>query len=32
MTYLKKMFKPGHIWLADDIFGFHIDGNGVRRV
>ena len=25
MTYLKKMFKPDHIWLADDIFGFHVD-------
>jgi anaerobic magnesium-protoporphyrin IX monomethyl ester cyclase len=25
MSYLKHTFKPDHIWLADDIFGFHID-------
>jgi anaerobic magnesium-protoporphyrin IX monomethyl ester cyclase len=25
MTYLKRMFKPDHIWMADDIFGFHVD-------
>ncbi|MFC5579836.1 B12-binding domain-containing radical SAM protein [Rhodanobacter terrae] len=25
MTYLKQTFKPDHIWLADDIFGFHVD-------
>lgn len=25
MTYLKRMFRPDHIWLADDIFGFHVD-------
>jgi anaerobic magnesium-protoporphyrin IX monomethyl ester cyclase len=25
MTYLKRTFKPDHIWLADDIFGFHVD-------
>ncbi|WP_266171407.1 B12-binding domain-containing radical SAM protein [Dyella subtropica] len=25
MTYLKQTFKPDHIWLADDIFGFHAD-------
>src|SRR3546814_20365182 len=25
MTYLKQAFKPDHIWLADDIFGFRVD-------
>jgi anaerobic magnesium-protoporphyrin IX monomethyl ester cyclase len=25
MTYLKRTFRPDHIWLADDIFGFHVD-------
>ncbi|GLQ47133.1 Mg-protoporphyrin IX monomethyl ester oxidative cyclase [Dyella lipolytica] len=25
MTYLKRMFKPDRIWMADDIFGFHVD-------
>jgi anaerobic magnesium-protoporphyrin IX monomethyl ester cyclase len=25
MSYLKHTFKPDHIWLADDIFGFHVD-------
>ncbi|MDB5971986.1 MAG: Mg-protoporphyrin monomethyl ester oxidative cyclase [Hydrocarboniphaga sp.] len=25
MSYLKRMFKPDHIWLADDIFGFRVD-------
>lgn len=25
MSYLKQTFKPDHIWLADDIFGFHVD-------
>ena len=25
MTYLKHAFAPDHIWMADDIFGFHID-------
>jgi anaerobic magnesium-protoporphyrin IX monomethyl ester cyclase len=25
MTYLKQTFKPDHIWLADDIFGFRTD-------
>ncbi|MGH8158784.1 MAG: B12-binding domain-containing radical SAM protein [Rhodanobacter sp.] len=25
MTYLKQTFKPDHIWMADDIFGFHVD-------
>ncbi|MHA6203595.1 B12-binding domain-containing radical SAM protein [Dyella soli] len=25
MTYLKQSFSPDHIWLADDIFGFHVD-------
>jgi anaerobic magnesium-protoporphyrin IX monomethyl ester cyclase len=25
MTYLKRTFQPDHIWMADDIFGFHID-------
>jgi len=25
MTYLKRTFKPDHIWMADDIFGFHVD-------
>jgi anaerobic magnesium-protoporphyrin IX monomethyl ester cyclase len=25
MSYLKAAFKPDHVWLADDIFGFHVD-------
>ncbi|TPG46817.1 radical SAM protein [Rhodanobacter glycinis] len=25
MSYLKQTFKPDHIWLADDIFGFRVD-------
>lgn len=25
MIYLKRTFAPDHIWMADDIFGFHID-------
>ncbi|HTV86721.1 MAG TPA: radical SAM protein [Dyella sp.] len=25
MTYLKRAFGPDHIWMADDIFGFHVD-------
>ena len=25
MTYLKRNFQPDHIWMADDIFGFHVD-------
>ncbi len=25
MTYLKRAFRPDHIWFADDIFGFHVD-------
>jgi anaerobic magnesium-protoporphyrin IX monomethyl ester cyclase len=25
MTYLKQNFRPDHIWMADDIFGFHVD-------
>ena len=25
MTYLKETFQPDHIWMADDIFGFHVD-------
>ena len=25
MSYLKHQFKPDHIWMADDIFGFHVD-------
>ena len=25
MTYLKHAFAPDHIWMADDIFGFHVD-------
>jgi anaerobic magnesium-protoporphyrin IX monomethyl ester cyclase len=25
MTYLKQTYAPDHIWMADDIFGFHID-------
>jgi anaerobic magnesium-protoporphyrin IX monomethyl ester cyclase len=25
MTYLKRTFGADHIWLADDIFGFHVD-------
>jgi anaerobic magnesium-protoporphyrin IX monomethyl ester cyclase len=24
MTYLKRTFQPDHIWMADDIFGFHV--------
>lgn len=25
MAYLKHRFQADHIWLADDIFGFHVD-------
>ncbi len=25
MTYLKRAFRPDHIWMADDIFGFRAD-------
>lgn len=25
MTYLKQTFQADHVWLADDIFGFHVD-------
>ncbi|WP_372357032.1 radical SAM protein [Xanthomonas sp. NCPPB 3443] len=25
MIHLKRTFRPDHIWMADDIFGFHID-------
>jgi anaerobic magnesium-protoporphyrin IX monomethyl ester cyclase len=25
MSYLKHTFQPDHIWMADDIFGFHVD-------
>lgn len=25
MSYLKHTYKPDHIWMADDIFGFHVD-------
>jgi len=25
MLYLKAAFKPDHIWMADDIFGFRVD-------
>jgi len=25
MLYLKRAFKPDHIWFADDIFGFRVD-------
>jgi anaerobic magnesium-protoporphyrin IX monomethyl ester cyclase len=25
MAYLKHAFNPGHIWFADDIFGFRVD-------
>jgi anaerobic magnesium-protoporphyrin IX monomethyl ester cyclase len=25
MTHLKRAFDPGHIWFADDIFGFRTD-------
>jgi anaerobic magnesium-protoporphyrin IX monomethyl ester cyclase len=25
MTYLRQAFKPDHVWLADDIFGFRAD-------
>ncbi len=24
MTHLKRAFHPDHIWMADDIFGFHV--------
>ena len=24
MTHLKRAFRPDHIWMADDIFGFHV--------
>lgn len=25
MAYLKTTYAPDHIWMADDIFGFHVD-------
>lgn len=25
MTHLKRVFRPDHIWFADDIFGFRVD-------
>ncbi|MEV8519079.1 radical SAM protein [Dyella marensis] len=25
MIYLKRAYGPDHIWMADDIFGFHVD-------
>ncbi len=25
MLYLKRTFAPGHVWFADDIFGFRVD-------
>ncbi|WP_102256169.1 B12-binding domain-containing radical SAM protein [Xanthomonas arboricola] len=25
MIHLKRSFQPDHLWMADDIFGFHID-------
>jgi anaerobic magnesium-protoporphyrin IX monomethyl ester cyclase len=25
MAYLKRTFKPDHVWFADDIFGFRVD-------
>lgn len=25
MVHLKRTFKPDHVWMADDIFGFHVD-------
>jgi anaerobic magnesium-protoporphyrin IX monomethyl ester cyclase len=25
MAHLKRSFNPGHIWFADDIFGFRVD-------
>jgi anaerobic magnesium-protoporphyrin IX monomethyl ester cyclase len=25
MAYLKRTFRPDHIWFADDIFGFRVD-------
>lgn len=25
MVHLKQTFAPDHIWMADDIFGFHVD-------
>lgn len=25
MAYLKHTFRADHVWLADDIFGFHVD-------
>jgi anaerobic magnesium-protoporphyrin IX monomethyl ester cyclase len=25
MLYLKRVFRPDHIWFADDIFGFRVD-------
>ncbi|HET6632254.1 MAG TPA: radical SAM protein [Rhodanobacteraceae bacterium] len=24
MAYLKRSFEPDHVWMADDIFGFHV--------
>jgi anaerobic magnesium-protoporphyrin IX monomethyl ester cyclase len=28
MSYLKRTFAPEHIWMADDIFGMHVDWVG----
>jgi anaerobic magnesium-protoporphyrin IX monomethyl ester cyclase len=25
MSFLKQTYAPDHIWMADDIFGFHVD-------
>jgi anaerobic magnesium-protoporphyrin IX monomethyl ester cyclase len=25
MSYLKRTFRPDHVWFADDIFGFRVD-------
>ncbi len=25
MTHLKRLFRPDHVWFADDIFGFKVD-------
>jgi anaerobic magnesium-protoporphyrin IX monomethyl ester cyclase len=25
MIHLKRTFAPDHVWMADDIFGFHVD-------
>lgn len=28
MAYLKHTYAPDHLWMADDIFGFHVDWVG----